>query len=145
MDPNDLENINLLLERDTTLREKIKEQVADLDKKMRTMVGMLNKIHSTRSESLSEILGLKDEWSDRLALPVEDYLHGLISLVNELVRPASFHVNPSSFNYAQSRLAVNAVTLGNFEEPIRISIFVKDIFTGFSMAGSSFYPLFLRN
>jgi hypothetical protein len=28
---------------------------------------------------------VKDEWSDRLALPVEDYLHGIISLVNELV------------------------------------------------------------
>jgi len=25
------------------------------------------------------------------------------------------------------------VTLGNFEEPIRISIFVKDLFAGFSM------------
>ncbi|KAG6816806.1 hypothetical protein H0H87_002775 [Tephrocybe sp. NHM501043] len=67
-------------------------------------------------EQVSEILGIEDEWNDRLSLPVEDYLHGLISLVNEL-----------------SRLAVNAVTLGNFEEPIRISIFVKDLFTGFSM------------
>ncbi|KAF8073605.1 Translin [Lyophyllum atratum] len=181
MDSKDLENLNLLLERDVELREKIKDQVADLDKKTRTMVGMLNKIHSTRPESIpalldsirpvllscqettgalvglipenqfwrwkdmwsnslrsavftaslieylstrtlislpqvAEILGIKDEWKDRLALPVEDYLHGLISLVNEL-----------------SRLAVNAVTLGNFEEPIHISIFVKDIFSGFSM------------
>lgn len=33
----------------------------------------------------------------------------------------------------QSRLAINSVTLGNFEEPIRISIFVKDIFAGFAM------------
>ncbi|EGN98397.1 hypothetical protein SERLA73DRAFT_183383 [Serpula lacrymans var. lacrymans S7.3] len=65
---------------------------------------------------VSETLGIKQEWKDRFALPVEDYLHGLISLVNEL-----------------SRLAVNAVTLGNFEEPIRISIFVKDLFAGFSM------------
>lgn len=28
---------------------------------------------------------VKDEWKGRFALPVEDYLHGLISLVNELV------------------------------------------------------------
>lgn len=28
---------------------------------------------------------------------------------------------------------MNAVTLENFEEPIRISIFVKDLFVGFSM------------
>ncbi|KNZ81273.1 Translin [Termitomyces sp. J132] len=181
MDPLDFEKINSLLDRDVDLREKIKEQVADLDKKTRNMVGMLNKIHSTRLEAISilldevrsvllscrdtiraladliphnqfwrwkdmwsnslrntvfaaslveylstrtliplskvsEMLGIEAEWEDRLALPVEDYLHGLISLVNEL-----------------SRLAVNAVTLGNFEEPIRISAFVKELFVGFSM------------
>jgi hypothetical protein len=33
------------------------------------------------------ILLVKEEWKDRIALPVEDYLHGLISLVNELVSP----------------------------------------------------------
>lgn len=31
---------------------------------------------------------------------------------------------------AQSRFAVNAVTLGDFEAPIKISIFVKDLFAG---------------
>jgi hypothetical protein len=34
---------------------------------------------------------------------------------------------------SQSRLAVNAVTMGNFDEPIRISIFVKDLYAGFSV------------
>lgn len=33
----------------------------------------------------------------------------------------------------QSRLAVNAVTLGDYEAPLRISVFVKDLFAGFSM------------
>ena len=28
---------------------------------------------------------VKEEWKDRLVIPPEDYLHGLISLVNELV------------------------------------------------------------
>jgi len=181
MDPEDLNHINQLLDHDVELREKIKDQVTEFDKKTRTMVGLLNKIHSTPSSSIpalldsvrpvllscqeanaglvvlippnqfwrwkdqwanslrtaifsaslieylatgklislshaSEILGIKEEWSDRLAISVEDYLHGLISLVNEL-----------------SRLAVNSVTLGNFDEPIRISIFVKDLFAGFSM------------
>ena len=32
----------------------------------------------------------------------------------------------------QSRLAVNAVTLGDFEAPVRISAFAKEVFTGFS-------------
>ncbi|KIP05378.1 hypothetical protein PHLGIDRAFT_128937 [Phlebiopsis gigantea 11061_1 CR5-6] len=181
MDSQNLEYINNLLEQDNEVREKIKEQVADLDKKTRTMSGVLNKIHSTPSSQLPpllnqikpvlasckdtnaslaniipanqfwrwkemwsislrnavfaatlvgylesgilltlpqvrEILGIDASWSDRYALPAEDYLHGVISLVNEL-----------------SRLAVNAVTMGNFEEPIKISSFVKDIFAGFSM------------
>ncbi|KIK03351.1 hypothetical protein K443DRAFT_676835 [Laccaria amethystina LaAM-08-1] len=182
MDPQDLETLNVLLDRDVELRENIKDQVNEFDKKTRTMVGLLNKIHSTPcfgevpslldsvkpvltscqeitaaiasivppnqlwrwkelwSNSLrtavfaaalieylsnrrlitlpkvAQTLGLKDEWQDRVALPAEDYLHGIISLVNEL-----------------SRLAVNAVTLGNFDEPIRISIFVKNLFAGFSM------------
>lgn len=38
---------------------------------------------------------------------------------------------------AQSRLAVNSVTLGNFEEPIRISLFVQNLFAGFSMVRTS--------
>ncbi|KAK0487478.1 Translin [Armillaria novae-zelandiae] len=181
MDTNDLETLNATLDHEAQLREKIKEQVVELDKKTRTMVGMLNKIHSipysqvpglvdsvypvlrsthvphaaladlippnqfwrwkdmwTNSlrtsvfvaafleylskgslislASTSEALGIKDEWKDRFTLSIEDYLHGLITLVNEL-----------------SRLAVNAVTLGNFQEPVKISVFVKDLFAGFTM------------
>ncbi|KAH9950534.1 Translin [Amylocystis lapponica] len=181
MDPENLEFINQLLDKDVELREKIKEQVVEFDKKTRTLSGMLNKIHSTPSEQMAvlldsvrptlegcrettaalavlipanqfwrwkdmwcnslrsavyaatlmeylksgtlltlptvnEVLGIKDEWKDRFTLTAEDYLHGLITLVNEL-----------------SRLAVNAVTLGDFEAPIKISVFVKDLFAGFAM------------
>ncbi|KAJ7784569.1 Translin [Mycena metata] len=181
MDPVDLERLNTLLEHDVGVSEKIKEQVKEFDKKVRIIVGILGKIHSTPSNSMpelldsvqpvllscqeittnisnvippdqfwrwkdmwsnsmrtavfaaalmeylrngsllslpraSEILGIQEGWKDRFSLPVEDYLHGLISMVNEL-----------------SRYAVNAVTLGNFEEPMRISNFVKDIFSGFTM------------
>ncbi|KAF9013412.1 Translin [Cyathus striatus] len=181
MDPRDLEAINSLLDRDVELREKIKDQVTELDKRTRQMIGLLNKVHSTPSDQIpilldsvklillsckhittalafiipenqfwrwkdmwsnslrtavfsaalvqyltdgtliplprvAELLGVKDEWKGRMALPAEDYLHGIITLINEL-----------------SRLAVNAVTLGNFEEPLRISVFVKDLFAGFSM------------
>ena len=35
---------------------------------------------------LFDSLTVKEEWKDRLAISAEDYLHGLISLVNELVR-----------------------------------------------------------
>ncbi|KAL4081055.1 Translin [Scleroderma citrinum] len=181
MDIKNVDYLNELLEQDVELREKIKEQVTDLDKKARNMVGILNKIHSTPSESIpplldavrpilrscdataaalaaitpphqfwrwkdmwsnslrtavysaalveflttgslisiaqtSQVLGIKEEWKDRFCITVEDYLHGLISLANEL-----------------SRLAVNAVTLGDYQAPIRISLFVKDLFAGFTM------------
>ncbi|TDL22218.1 Translin [Rickenella mellea] len=181
MDPDDLATINTALDADVDRREKIKDQVNELDKTTRSMVGVLNKIHSTPENEMvsvirsvrpllescsialeaianlvpqhqfwrwrdmwchslrtavfsaalleflekgklisvahtSEILGIKPEWNERLYLQVEDYLHGLISVVNEL-----------------SRLAVNSVTMGDFDQPIRISMFVKDLFAGFSM------------
>ncbi|KAJ3568748.1 hypothetical protein NP233_g5512 [Leucocoprinus birnbaumii] len=181
MENSEVEMLNDLLDKDVEIREKIKEQVNEFDKKARTMTGILNRVHSTPLEALtnllesvqpvflscretisqlasivpenqfwrwkdmwtnslrtavfsvamveyltkrdlislqgvSETLGFKAEWSSRVALPAEDYLHGVITMVNDL-----------------SRLAVNSVTLGNFEEPIKISIFVKDLFAGFSM------------
>ena len=67
---------------------------------------------------------VQSEWKDRVYLQVEDYLHGLVSVVNEL-----------------SRLAVNSVTLHNYEEPFRISDFVKDVFAGFSMVCKPQIPL----
>jgi len=66
--------------------------------------------------TVAEQLGIEEEWNERFSLIPEDYLHGVITVINEL-----------------SRLAVNAVTLGDFEAPLRISVFAKEVFTGFSM------------
>ena len=67
----------------------------------------------------------------------EDYLHGLISMVNELVRLVTIRVTMTMTYYdSKSRWAVNAVTLGDYERPIRISIFVKDLFAGFTMVNA---------
>lgn len=66
-------------------------------------------------------------------LSVEDYLHGVITMVNELVRSSLglYQCSNRMFKASiQSRFAVNAVTLGDFEAPIKISIFVKDLFAG---------------
>ncbi|KAF8716530.1 Translin, partial [Rhizoctonia solani] len=63
-----------------------------------------------------QLLGVDPEWEGRFQIPSEDYLHGIIALVNEL-----------------SRLAVNAVTLGDFNRPVQISIFVRDLYSGFSL------------
>lgn len=83
---------------------------------------------------------VQEEFKDRVALPVEDYLHGVISVVNELVSSPSKNylslclssVSPVN-DVPKSRLAVNSVTLGNFDQPIKISNFVKELFAGFSM------------
>lgn len=49
-------------------------------------------------------------------LTIEEYLHALISLCDEL-----------------SRLARNSVTLGDFKRPMQISQFIKDIHAGFQI------------
>ena len=51
-------------------------------------------------------VNLKDE--DAFHLTIEEYLHALVSLTEEL-----------------ARLAVNAVTLGDYHRPLQISKFVK--------------------
>ena len=71
----------------------------------------------------------------------EDYLHGLISMVNELVRLVILTIRVMiavTYYDSKSRWAVNAVTLGDYERPIRISIFVKDLFAGFTMVKTKY-------
>ena len=53
---------------------------------------------------------------DKFHLSTEEYLHSLVSLINEL-----------------SRLAVNSVTLGDYGTPVRLSAFVKDLHAGFQL------------
>ena len=51
-------------------------------------------------------VNLKDE--DTFHITIEEYLHALVSMIEEL-----------------ARLAVNAVTLGDYARPLEISKFVK--------------------
>ncbi|KAG8804818.1 hypothetical protein FRC16_000072 [Serendipita sp. 398] len=71
-------------------------------------------------QDISDCLGLNPEWHNEVHIQTEDYLQGIISVINEL---ASF----------SSRFAINSVTLGNFEEPFKIQRFASDVFAGFSM------------
>lgn len=59
-------------------------------------------------------VNLKDR--DDFHIAIEEYLHALISLIEEL-----------------TRLAVNAVTLGDYHRPLQISKFVKDLHAGFQI------------
>ncbi|KAI8390893.1 Translin [Radiomyces spectabilis] len=70
-------------------------------------------------QELEQRIGVKVNLNNDLNnfhVPVEDMLHSYITLVNEL-----------------SRLAVNAVTMGDYDRPIRISKFVKNVSAGFSL------------
>ena len=59
-------------------------------------------------------MNLKDR--DEFHLSLEEYLHSLMTLVEEL-----------------TRLARNAVTLGDYERPLLINKFVKDLHAGFQI------------
>ncbi|KAJ5390258.1 uncharacterized protein N7496_001326 [Penicillium cataractarum] len=59
-------------------------------------------------------VNLKEQ--DAFHLTIEEYLLALISVVEEL-----------------SRLAVNSVTLGDYERPLQIGNFIKDLFAGFQL------------
>ncbi|KAF9736424.1 hypothetical protein PMIN03_004975 [Paraphaeosphaeria minitans] len=69
-------------------------------------------------EELGDVLkvptNLKDK--DEFHITIEEYLIALTSLVEEL-----------------TRLARNAVTLGDYERPLLINQFVKDVFAGFQI------------
>ncbi|SCZ90037.1 BZ3500_MvSof-1268-A1-R1_Chr1-3g01737 [Microbotryum saponariae] len=70
-------------------------------------------------------LGIQPEWKDHFFLPTEEYLHSLISLLNEL--------SIISMHPPQSRLAVNRVTLGDYESPLQFSQFAKELSTAFGL------------
>ena len=79
------------------------------------------------------MLLVREEWNDRFSLIPEDYLHGVITVINELVRSHPSLLYMRIYDSDKSRLAVNAVTLGDFEAPLQITVFAKEVFTGFSM------------
>jgi len=69
-------------------------------------------------EEVGEILNVPVNLKDRDAfhISIEEYLQSLITLIEEL-----------------ARLAVNSVTLGDYQRPLQISQFVKDLHAGFQI------------
>ncbi|KAL9582648.1 MAG: hypothetical protein Q9212_003170 [Teloschistes hypoglaucus] len=69
---------------------------------------------------------------DTFHITTEEYLLALISLIEELVgRPST--LEKLVLSLIQPRLAVNSVTLGDYERPLQISKFVKDVHAGFQI------------
>ncbi|KAG4423795.1 hypothetical protein IFR04_003091 [Cadophora malorum] len=69
-------------------------------------------------EEIGAILNVPVNLKDRDAfhITIEEYLQSLITLIEEL-----------------SRLAINSVTLGDYQRPLQISQFVKDLHAGFQI------------
>ncbi|KAF3933165.1 Translin-1 [Dactylella cylindrospora] len=65
-------------------------------------------------QKLGVAVNVKD--ADTFHLTLEEYLHSLITMIEEL-----------------ARLAVNSVTLGDYQRPMLISKFVKDLHSGFQL------------
>lgn len=67
-------------------------------------------------EEVAQILGIAVKKEDGFHIDLEDFLHGLLTLANEM-----------------SRLAVNSVTAGDFERPLMISAFLNELDSGFRL------------
>jgi predicted translin family RNA/ssDNA-binding protein len=76
-------------------------------------VSQQNRPNSPQAQLTQTVIG--DDVGE-LQLSSDDYLQGVIGMVNEL-----------------PRLSVNAVTAQNFALPGRIAAFVGDVFTSYSM------------
>ncbi|RKP24719.1 hypothetical protein SYNPS1DRAFT_16762, partial [Syncephalis pseudoplumigaleata] len=71
------------------------------------------------AEGMAGMLGVPFDMTYAMTsfhVTIEDYLHSLCTLISEL-----------------SRLAVNAVTAGDFAYPFRVSAFVKELHSGFQL------------
>ncbi|CAG8486443.1 3693_t:CDS:2 [Acaulospora colombiana] len=65
-------------------------------------------------------VNLKNDLQD-FHISLDEFLHGYTMLTSELV------------SELLSLLAINSVTLGNYDRPLRISRFVKELFMGFQL------------
>uniref|UniRef100_U3FVR3 Translin n=1 Tax=Micrurus fulvius TaxID=8637 RepID=U3FVR3_MICFL len=67
-------------------------------------------------EAVTEILEIEADREKGFHLDIEDYLSGVLTLASEL-----------------SRLAVNSVTSGDYSRPLRISVFINELDSGFRL------------
>lgn len=67
-------------------------------------------------EEVATLLGVASKREEGFHIDLDDYLHGILSMTNEL-----------------SRLAVNSVTAGDYQRPLRISKFIGQLDSGFRL------------
>jgi len=67
-------------------------------------------------EEVAGLLGVAAKREDGFHMDLDDYLHGILNMTNEL-----------------SRLAVNSVTAGDYTRPLKISQFIGQLDSGFRL------------
>lgn len=122
-----------------------------------TCASLMGRTFSLSCEGRNRWCLVSEEGKGEIQLTSEDYLQGVIGMVNELVRPPSFvSTSISCFDPPrilclscrhrlsgpvymrtgltdQPRLSINSVTAQNFELPTRMATFVNDIFASYSL------------
>ncbi|KAL8683187.1 MAG: hypothetical protein Q9186_000799 [Xanthomendoza sp. 1 TL-2023] len=112
VDPAIFERLQANIDGDGRVREELRNILQRRDRQGRTTQSLLSRAHSVPTAELPT--NVRD--GDVFHITTEEYLHALISLIEEL-----------------SRLAVNSVTLGDYQRPLQISKFVKDVHAGFQI------------
>uniref|UniRef100_A0A3P9L423 Translin n=1 Tax=Oryzias latipes TaxID=8090 RepID=A0A3P9L423_ORYLA len=82
-------------------------------------------------EEVAQILGIEVVREKGFHLDIEDYLAGVLIMASELV----------SLFGSISRLAVNSVTAGDYNRPLRISNFINELDSGFRLLNLKNDPL----
>jgi len=83
---------------------------------MAALIVYLESDEMIKIKETAELLGVKCEREQGFHIDLDDYLMGLLQLASEL-----------------SRLAVNAVTAGDYSRPVKIAKFVGELDTGFRL------------
>jgi hypothetical protein len=112
-----------------------------------TVASVMGREYSSRPPEMLMCSVGQEETGD-LQLTAEDYLQGVIGMVNELVRPVSccptlcislvaekgarFWTEDTA-DATKPRLSINSVTAQNFSLPVKIAAFVNDIFASYSL------------
>jgi len=109
--------------------------IEDVGKFLDGMLIVFGQLQESSSPVCAIIVPINLKEQDAFHLTIEEYLLALIAMVEELVSTLTpTYVNVSHISILrQSRLAVNSVTLGDYERPLQIGNFIKDLFSGFQL------------
>ncbi|ORZ01489.1 Translin [Syncephalastrum racemosum] len=148
--------VQVALEKEADRKDEIRIKVREFDRQVRQLAAVLNGVHADPSGPVPEIDFTEVQATLRhfAALIPGDHFHKYYDLWSRQVQQAVFLVvfrhylvheelvtipviettlGGKILNTCTSRLAVNAVTVGDYQRPLRLSKFIKDLSAGFQM------------